>query len=62
MKIVVIALLDSIKGLVNVFMFIICLWLMFALVGMSLLKDRAGSCQGLEEYYQINYTKVHFYI
>lgn len=59
MKIVVTALLDSITSILNILMIILLSWLMFAILGMSLLKNQLGRC-GIEDYYHINYKKVSF--
>lgn len=57
MKIVVAALLDSITSILNVLVVILLSWLMFAILGMSLLKDKMGRCD-INDYYNVSYEQV----
>ena len=45
MKILFLALIESIYGIFNVFLAIIFVWLMFALTGVYLYQNRFGYCQ-----------------
>jgi hypothetical protein len=44
MKTVVIALLESVSGMLNVIIVVTLIWLMFAILGMSLMAQRMGVC------------------
>jgi hypothetical protein len=44
MKIVVIALLESVGAIFNVLIVVLLIWLMFAILGISLLGGRMGLC------------------
>jgi len=59
MKIVVTALLDSITSIFNIFIVIMLIWLMFAILGISLMKDKMGQCD-VENYYHISMAEVRF--
>ncbi|EGR32725.1 hypothetical protein IMG5_072530 [Ichthyophthirius multifiliis] len=56
MKVVVIALFESISGILNVLVVIILIWIMFAILSISLIGNRMGYCNGLQNYYGINQT------
>ena len=56
MKIIVIALLESVSGMMNVMIVVSLIWLMFAILGMSLLGNRMGMCD-IPDYYGINKSK-----
>ena len=58
LKIVTTALMDSITSIINVFVVILLIWMMFAILGVSLLKDKMGYCSGVDNIYDINYDKV----
>ena len=58
MKIVVTALLGSITSIFNILIIILLIWLMFAILGMSLLKGKMGHCNIANEYYHISFTQV----
>lgn len=56
MKIVVIALLESVTPIINVMVVIGMIWIMFAILGISLIGGRMGYCavpEG-ESYYEIS--------
>jgi hypothetical protein len=53
MKVVVIALMESVGAIMNVLIVIFLIWLMFAILGMSLIGNRMGYCN-VDEYYGIN--------
>ena len=53
MKIVVIALLESVSAIFNVIIVVLLIWLMFAILGMSLLGGRLGYCN-IDEYYHVS--------
>ncbi len=44
MKMVVIALLESLGGMINVIIVVSLIWLMFGILGISLLGNRMGYC------------------
>jgi len=60
MKIVVNSLLDSVTSIINVFIVILTVWLMFALLGISLLGGRMGHCD-IEEFYGVSKEMVIFF-
>lgn len=49
-KIVVVALLDSLHGILNVSLVILMLWVMFASFGISIYRDRFGYCQDTDNF------------
>ena len=49
MKIIFTALISSIKGLLNVFLVIFYIWLIFAMIGVSLFKNRFGYCDEVKK-------------
>lgn len=53
LKVVVIALFESVGAMFNVIIVVLLIWLMFAILGMSLLQNRMGYCD-VENYYGIN--------
>lgn len=53
MKIVVIALLESVGAIMNVLIVVVMIMLMFAILGMSLIGGRMGYCN-IEEFYGVN--------
>lgn len=57
MKIVVTALLDSITSIFNTLIVIVLIWLMFAILGVSLLKEKMGFCD-VEDHYEIGRNEV----
>jgi hypothetical protein len=54
MKIVVTALMQSLGAIMNVLIVIILIWLMFAILGMSLLQFKLGYCKDVVNYYNIS--------
>lgn len=54
MKIVVNALLGSASAILNVGVVIILVWIMFAILAISFMKDSMGYCFGPSDYYEIN--------
>ncbi len=59
MKTVVIALLESLSGMVNVIIVVALIWLMFAILAISLIGSRMGYCDNLDSidypsYYGVN--------
>jgi len=66
MKLVVTALMKSLSGLVNVSIVIFLIWLnyqfgfiifkrlMFAILGLNLMREKMGYCYGVENYFGIN--------
>ena len=58
LRIVVLALLESIGGLINVMIVILMIWIMFGILGISLLKDKMSYCNlnNRPNYYGINIT------
>jgi len=66
MKLVVTALMESVSGLVNVSIVIFLIWLnyqfgfiifirlMFAILGLNLMREKMGYCHGVENYFGIN--------
>jgi hypothetical protein len=59
MKIVVKALLDSVGGIINVSIVVLLFFLMFSILGMSLMGSRMGYCN-VENPYGISETTVNF--
>ena len=57
MKIVVNALLGSVFAILNVGIVIMMVWIMFAILAISFMKDEMGYCDGPEDYYGINKIK-----
>ena len=53
MKIVVIALLESVSAIFNVLIVVVLIWLMFAILGISLLGGRMGRCD-IDNFYDVN--------
>lgn len=53
MKLIVTALLHSFESIMNVLAITFLIWLMFAILGISLLADRMGYCK-MEDYYNIS--------
>ena len=53
MKTVVIALFESLGGMINVIIVVALIWLMFAILGISLIGGRLGYCD-VDDYYGIN--------
>jgi hypothetical protein len=53
LKIVVNALLGSISGIVNVFIVILMIWIMYAILGVFLIKGKLGYCD-VRDYYEVN--------
>ena len=45
MKVVLIALLKSVKGMLSVFLIVILIWIMFGILGTVLFKERFGYCE-----------------
>ena len=62
MKIVVSALLNSVTAIFNVVIVMFLIFLMIAILGMSLMGDRFGYCSGplVKSVYDINYDTVYF--
>ena len=56
MKTIVIALLESFGGMINVIIVVGLIWLMFAILGISLIGGRMGYCD-IKDYYEINYKE-----
>lgn len=56
MKIVVIALLESVSAIFNVLIVVVLIWLMFAILGISLLGGRMGLCD-IDNFYDVNETQ-----
>ncbi len=44
MKLLVSALLESVSGIFNVIIVVVMIWMMFAILGINLLKDKLGYC------------------
>lgn len=44
MKLVVTALLESVSGILNVTIFMLLIWIMFAILGINLMKDKLNYC------------------
>ena len=61
MKIVVNSLLDSVTSIINVFIVILTVWLMFGILGISLLGGRMGQCD-IESYYGVSRAMVSIFI
>lgn len=53
MKVVVIALFESVGAIANVLVVVLLIWLMFAILGMSLIGGRMGYCD-VTYYYGIS--------
>ena len=51
MKIVVNALLGSVSAIINVGIVIMMIWIMFAILAISFMKDEMGYCSGPKDYY-----------
>ena len=45
MKLVVTALLESVSGIMNVLIVLILVWMMFAILGINLFKDKLHYCK-----------------
>ena len=58
MKTVVIALFESLGGMINVIIVVALIWLMFAILGISLLGGRMGYCD-VDDYYGISRDQCH---
>ncbi|EAR95184.2 cation channel family protein (macronuclear) [Tetrahymena thermophila SB210] len=54
MKVVVIALFESISGIFNILIVIFLIWIMFAILGISLIGNRMGYCSGISYIYHVN--------
>ncbi|KAL4505974.1 hypothetical protein ABPG72_013735 [Tetrahymena utriculariae] len=54
MKVVVIALFESISGIFNILIVIFLIWIMFAILGISLIGNRMGYCSELAYIYHVN--------
>ena len=56
LKVIMISLIKSTSGLFNVIIVIFIIWLMFAILGVSLLKGKMGYCvfNDNRSYYNIN--------
>jgi hypothetical protein len=54
MKIVVIALLESISGIVNVIIVVILIWLMFSILGVSLFSGKYWHCENIMHWNKID--------
>lgn len=52
-KIVVTALMQSMGAIMNVLIVVFLVYLMFGILGISLMKDKSGYCD-IENYYNIN--------
>ena len=57
LKIVVNALLGSVTGILNVLGVILCMWLMYAILGVFLIKGKLGYCD-IEDYYKVTKSEV----
>lgn len=57
MKTVVIALLESLGGMINVIIVVALIFLMFAILGISLIGARMGYCN-VESYYGVRYYYI----
>ncbi|EGR31326.1 hypothetical protein IMG5_112530 [Ichthyophthirius multifiliis] len=62
MKVVVIALFESVGAIFNVLIVVILIWFMFAILGISLIGQRLGYCdfEDKEKIYRVNYDQVFF--
>ena len=49
------SLLGSISGIINVFIVILLLWIMYAILGVFLIKGKLGYCD-IEDYYNVSKT------
>jgi len=58
MKMVVMALLQSIVPLFNLIILIFFIFLIFAIMGVTLMGGRMGYCSTFNEYYNVNKTQV----
>lgn len=61
MKIVVSALLNSVGAIINVVIVMLLIFLMIAILGMSLIGERMGFCSGVDNFYGINYDTVYLF-
>ena len=50
MKIVLIAVLKSVKGILSVFLIVLLIWIMFGILGTVLFKDRFGYCENIDNF------------
>jgi hypothetical protein len=50
MKLIVNSLIESVKGIMNVIVIILFIWVIFAILFMNTLKDTQGYCNGIENY------------
>ena len=53
MKLVVIALLESFGGIANVVVVIILCWVMIGILGINLVKQKMGYCNGADPYFNV---------
>lgn len=53
MKLVVIALLESFSGIANVVVVILLFWVMIGILGINLVKQKMGYCDGLDSYFNV---------
>lgn len=53
MKVVVIALFESVGAIFNVLIVVLLIWLMFGILGISLIGDRMGFCD-IPNFYGVN--------
>lgn len=58
MKLVVLALFQSIGPLLNVIILVFFIFLIFAIMGVTLMGDTFGYCSSLSKYYGVNKTNV----
>ena len=56
LKTIVIALLESFGGMMNVIIVVLLIWLMFGILGISLLGTRMGYCD-VDDYYNIRKSR-----
>ena len=64
MKLVVMALMESVAGIINVVVVILLIWfilkiktivrMMFGILGMNLMSNKMGYCSGVDNYYNIS--------
>lgn len=59
-KLIVVALIQSLGPLINVFGFVCLIFLIFAIMGMNLLQGKMGYCSSLDNYYGVNKIQVFF--
>ena len=50
MKIVLQALLKSVKGILSVFLIVLLIWIMFGILGTVLFKERFGYCEEIDNF------------